>query len=99
MSNKGLIWGDWNAWCEVCGFKFKASKLRKRWDGLMVCNDDWEHRHPQDLIKVPKDDQTVPWAAPEPADEFITVDYVGAGTGVQDNTVPEGDFDNNNEAL
>lgn len=67
--------GDWNALCDVCGFKFKASKLRKRWDGLMVCNVDYETRHPQDLIRVPKDTQAVPWTRPEPADTFIEINY------------------------
>ena len=44
--------GDRNAICDGCGFKFKASQLRKRWDGYMVCEDDWEPRHPQDLVEA-----------------------------------------------
>ena len=92
-----LKWGDWNAICDVCGFKYKASMLRKRLDGLMVCRKDFEHRHPQDLIKIPKDDQSVPWSRPEPTDVFLTVDYVSAGTGIQDNPTLTGDFEHNNE--
>lgn len=34
--------GDRNAICDQCGFKFKLSQLRKRWDGCLVCNKDWE---------------------------------------------------------
>ncbi|MBL4591192.1 MAG: hypothetical protein JKY96_04465 [Phycisphaerales bacterium] len=56
----GIV-GDWNALCDVCGFKMKASKLKKRWDGLYVCIDDYEKRHPSDLFRVPKEDTTVPW--------------------------------------
>lgn len=70
-----LVWGSWNVICDVCGFKFKAYQLRKRWDGKMVCKDDWEIRHPQDLIKVPKDDQSVPWSRPEQTDVFADVNY------------------------
>ena len=44
---------DHNAICDSCGFKFKASQLRKRWDKFMVCEQDWEQRHPQELIKAP----------------------------------------------
>lgn len=70
-----LVWGSWNVICDVCGFKFKAYQLRKRWDGKMVCKDDWEIRHPQDLIKIPKDDQSVPWSRPEQTDVFADVNY------------------------
>jgi hypothetical protein len=62
--------GDWNAICDVCGFKFKASTMLKRWDGLMVCKQDYEVRHPQDFIRGIKDDPSVPWSRPE-TDLFI----------------------------
>jgi hypothetical protein len=89
--------GDWNALCEVCGFKYKGSMLKKRWDGLMVCKDDYETRHPQDLIKIPKEDQSVPWTSPEPDDTFITLTYSSVGN--QENTVPSGNFTTNNETI
>lgn len=64
--------GDYNAICDVCGFEYKASKLRKRWDGLMVCKDDWETRHPQDLYRFPEGTESVvPWTRPEPTDNFV----------------------------
>lgn len=62
--------GDYNAICDVCGFKFKASELRRRWDGYMVCSSDYEQRHPQDLIRLKPDRQAVPWARPESPDTF-----------------------------
>lgn len=65
--------GDWNALCDVCGFKFKASQLRKRWDGYMVCKQDFEERHPQDLIRLPKERQAAPWVRPVPPDTFVVV--------------------------
>jgi len=57
--------GDWNAICDRCGGVFKASELKKEWDGLMVCKRDWEPRHPQERVKAKKDDQSVPWSRPE----------------------------------
>ena len=72
MSETTFKHGDWNAICDVCGFKKKASELRKRWDGRMVCEKDWEPRHPQDLIRSKPDDESVPWTRPEQEDDFIT---------------------------
>jgi hypothetical protein len=71
-----LILGDWNALCDSCGRKFKASSLQKRWDGLIVCREDWEQRHPQDLLRVQREQISVPWSRPYPAtDTFIPVYY------------------------
>ena len=54
--------GGWSAICDVCGFKYKNSDLRKRWDNLMVCKDDWEIRHPQDFVRGVPDNQNVPYS-------------------------------------
>lgn len=71
-----LILGDWNALCDSCGRKFKASSLKKRWDGLIVCKEDWEQRHPQDLLRVQREQISVPWSRPYPAeDTFIPWNY------------------------
>lgn len=65
--------GDWNAICQRCGFKYKASAIRKEWTGLMVCSECYETRHPQDLIQINTETIATPWASPEPTDTFITV--------------------------
>ena len=57
--------GSYNALCDVCQFKYKASDLKKRWDGLYVCRDDYETRHPSDFQKGVKDDQAIPWSRPD----------------------------------
>ena len=68
--------GDWNAVCDACGQRYPASALRKRWDGLMVCNKDWETRHPQEFVKARVDEQTVPWTRPESTDYiYVAIDY------------------------
>lgn len=68
MSNDTFILGDSNAICDCCGFKFKQSQLRKRWDGAMVCSKDFEVRHPQDFLKPRPERNNVrnPRPAPEP---------------------------------
>lgn len=65
--------GDYHAICDRCGFKFFASELRREWQGYMVCATCFEPRHPQDTIRVPRDDQSVSWSRPEPTDVEIVV--------------------------
>lgn len=63
--------GTWNAICDRCGFRFKASELKKEWTGLMVCSKDFEARHPSDLLRVPREDSSVVWSRPEPTDSYV----------------------------
>lgn len=65
--------GDWIALCDVCGRKYKASNLKKRWDGLMCCDHDWEIRQPQDFVRGIADTQIAPWLRSEPANSFVAV--------------------------
>jgi len=72
--------GEYNAICDVCGFKRKASQVVARWDGLMVCAPSikvgcWEMRHPQDFIRPIPDQRGLPWTRPEAADSFEDITY------------------------
>jgi len=59
---KHTLWGGGyqpgNHWveCEVCGCDIRAFDIKLRWDGLRVCPDDWETRHPQDFVRGRHDD-------------------------------------------
>lgn len=64
--------GTWNCICDVCGFKFKSDQVRKRWDGLMVCDKDYEARHPMDFMRVGSRERAVPFTRPEPTDVFVS---------------------------
>ena len=75
-----LSLGDYNALCDVCGFKFKSCDLKKRWDGYMVCKEDWESRHPSDFFRAPKEDTSVPWTRTDAAES--------GGTDIAGNTFP-----------
>ena len=68
--------GEWNTLCDVCGFKYKNTELKKRWDGLMVCSKDWETRHPQELIRPLPGEAKLPWSRPEGTDVFIAVEEI-----------------------
>ena len=63
--------GDWNIFCDACGKKMKASHAKHRWDGLIVCDEDFEHRHSMDFIKVRPDRITVPFTRPQSTDTYI----------------------------
>lgn len=87
MSQPGRWPGTWRVICDVCGFEFPSDKVQKRWDGLIVCEKDFEHKHPQLSIRARRETSGVPFARVEPEDvftEFCTVitrsGYVGLGT-------------------
>ena len=63
--------GDWNGICQQCGKKFKFSKLKTQWDGLITCPSCFDFRHPQEFVRAKLDDQSVPDSSPEPTDVFI----------------------------
>lgn len=71
--------GSWNTICDVCGFKFKAEHLKQRWDGLIVCPEDFEVRHPQELIRPIQDQAKLPWTRPEATDVFINPSGLAPG--------------------
>lgn len=67
--------GEWNVTCDVCSEKIKSSEARRRWDGLIVCPDDYEERHPQDFVRARMDKISVPFTRPIPTLIFTEVAY------------------------
>jgi len=76
MSRNYYTSGDFNVTCDVCSKKIKASTSKKRWDGFIVCTDDYETRHPQDFVKAKTDKITVPFTRPIPTLTFTAVNYM-----------------------
>ena len=70
--------GDPNVICERSGFKVKKSQTRKQWDGLIVREEDWVPRHPQDYVRGRADRQSFPDPRPEAEDNFLTVNEASA---------------------
>ena len=71
MTKNYYVSGNWNVICEVCSKKIKASDAKQRWDGLIVCPSDFEHRHEQDYVRARVDKITVPSTRPRPPDVFV----------------------------
>ena len=76
MTKNYYLSGNWNVICDVCSKKIKSHDAKTRWDGLVVCPDDFEHRHPQDFVRARQDKITVPFTRPRPVDVFIPVSYI-----------------------
>lgn len=62
---------DWNARCDECYRKQKASAMFLRWDNCYVCDRCIEIRNPQDFVQGVPDNMTVPWARPTPQPTFV----------------------------
>lgn len=71
MNQPAYIPGDFYRICDRCGSKMRASQTSRTWDGLYVCAEDFESRHPQDFVRGRKDVQSVPDARPEPVNNII----------------------------
>lgn len=68
--------GDWLVICDVCSKKIKASESKQRWDGFIVCADDFEHRHPMDFLRARADRISVPYTRPQGVEAFVSVPYI-----------------------
>lgn len=74
MIKNYYVAGDWNLTCDVCSKKIKASESKQRWDGFIVCEDDYEQRHPQDFVRTRQDKINVPFTRPIPPIIFVAED-------------------------
>ncbi len=66
--------GQWNFNCQQCGRKLKSGEGLLEWDGLRVCRDCIDPRHPQELVRPVQDPKPIPWSA-QSADLFVTPTY------------------------
>ena len=76
MSKNTYTVGEWNVICDVCNKKIKSGEAKQRWDGLIVCPSDFEHRHEQDFVRAKTDKITVPFTRPIPPLTFTNISYV-----------------------
>jgi len=65
--------GEWLAICDICGFKYHSGSLKRRWDGLMCCQKDWNPRQPQDFVRSYSDPKALPWTRPEGEPEYVDI--------------------------
>lgn len=56
--------------CDRTGFATRAGRTKMEWNGLIVRDDVWEIRQPQDYVTGVPDIQTVPMARPRQVDAY-----------------------------
>lgn len=61
--------------CDVCGYKIHIKQAMMRWDKKLVCKEDWEERHPQDTIQIPRREKWPKLIRPETTDIVFTDIY------------------------
>ena len=60
-----------NVKCYVCSKKIKSGDAKQRWDGCIVCPEDYEVRHAQDFVRARQDKISVPFTRPIPPLIFV----------------------------
>ena len=84
--------GEYLVHCDQCARQFYASEVQKRWDGLMVCKDDYESRHSQDFVRAVPDSPPLPFVRKNAADIDLASTVISAVTGAAYSTIPSGTF-------
>lgn len=77
--------GTWYQICDQSGFKVRATKTKKQWNGYVVRKQSWEARHPQDLVRGVADYQAVPEARPRPSEVYVKLPIILTSSGVFSN--------------
>ena len=78
MVKNYFLSGAWNVTCDVCSRKIKSGEAKQRWDGLIVCPDDYEHRHEQDYVKSKTDKISVPFQRPIQTPDYTVCTLEGS---------------------
>ena len=88
---------DNNVVCQVCRETTKASKVRRRWDGLITCSVCWEPRHPLDKPIQMRPENNKPKMA---TGAEVVIEVTDTSGWIDTLTeIPEGTFTTNNETL
>lgn len=82
--------GDWNVITDCCGRTMKFSQVLRQWDGMIVCPDHYDPRHPLDFVKSTHDDQRVPISRSPPVTDSFIIDT--DGTVSSTNVITNGTF-------
>jgi len=82
LANPDFKSGDNWVVCDVCGMDIYASDSKKRWDGLLVCPEDFEIRHSQDFVRARKDKIRASIVTGQTVDIFVDVPIPSAVAGI-----------------
>jgi hypothetical protein len=80
----------WKAICQRCGFQYRSTQLYLEYTGLRVCEWCLDKKHPQEYVKIYRDQQPLPWTSPEPSELDVGIDI---NCNTQPNIVYPRNFD------
>lgn len=69
-TEKHYIPGSFYRICDRTGFATRAGRTRMQWNNIIVRNDVWEPRQPQDFVKGVEDNQNVPLPRPRQTNSY-----------------------------
>ena len=93
--NPGFEPGNHWVECEVCASHIRTFDAKRRWDGLTVCPDDWETRHPQDFVRTRYDNIAASGLVKSESEDRFGLGGpggVGIGPGGGDGTISIRDY-------
>lgn len=69
---KKTTWpGNWKVACDVCDQWFPSSEMKKRWDGAIVCQRDFETRHESTLYNYKTHVSVPDFVRKSATDQFV----------------------------
>lgn len=69
-TEKRYVPGSFYRVCDRTGFATRSYRTRMQWNNIIVREDVWEARQPQDFVQGVTDDQTVPLPRPRSVDAY-----------------------------
>ena len=69
--DKHFVGGSFYRICDMTGFKIRAERTAKQWNSLIVRDQSWEPRQPQDFVKGVRDEQAAPEPRPRQTNVFL----------------------------
>ena len=69
--DRHYVGGQWYRICDRTGFKVRDVVTKMQWNNIIVRDQSWEPRQPQDFVQGVKDDQSVSNPRPRSINVFI----------------------------
>ncbi len=66
--------GDWFVFCDVCDCRIFGSDALRKWNGMYVCQQDWETQNPQDFLKPHIEHREAPIKRPYKYKNDVAID-------------------------
>ena len=69
--DKHYVPGTFYRICDMTGFKVRSFRTKKQWNNIIVRDQSWEARQPQDFVRGVRDEQNAPEPRPRAVNTFL----------------------------